>query len=115
MREIKFRTWDKEDGFVYSDKTNCCHFDAVCYDNENIMQYTGLVDKNNKEIYEGDIIKLDGVCGDDGIYQIYYEEDFAGFAITKHIDKSSSESFGYGESHHCEVIGNIYENPELLK
>lgn len=70
---------------------------------------TGLRDKNGKLIYEGDIVKL---TEDENIYNIIFEEDKARFLI-------SSKTFDFMFSSHLikdiEVIGNIYENPELLE
>lgn len=82
---------------------------------ETVGQFTGLLDKNGKEIYEGDILKYhleDSVGSYDGTAAVFYYED--GFCIET------------GESGYCpylcevltgdaEVIGNIYENPELLE
>lgn len=79
---------------------------------EPLMQYTGLKDKNSKEIYEGDIYKLYQFCG----------QDFDGddkYLVKKYVVKYAKGvcSIGFNFlSHHSniEVIGNIYENPELL-
>ena len=72
---------------------------------ETVGQYTGLKDKNGKEIYEGDILHLWG-----GEYcQGYYEFNQI-FTV-----KDLSDSFYLGECENIEVLGNIYENPELLK
>ena len=98
MREIKFRFWDdrmKQMDFPDSIANN---IDA---DRFNIMQYTGLKDKNGKEIYEGDHIAY-GVAR----YIVIYEG--CGFVARKDNVTSSICSM-------CEIIGNIYENLELLK
>jgi len=106
MREIKFRAWDIQ--------VRCMYYDLFLYDmiddpiNYHVMQFTGIKDKNGKEIYEGDIIT----------YMYSYSE----FEI---VDCESPEQkiintifdismFQGCESHFdIEVIGNIYENPEL--
>ena len=71
-----------------------------------IGQYTGLDDKNGKEIYEGDILKgtFYGFLMPeyDYVFQIHWDEKEKGFMAS------------YFEPSECEVIGNIYDNPELL-
>ena len=68
---------------------------------ETVGQFTGLTDKNGKEIYEGDIV-TDGV----GKYKIVYDLKLAGYQPYC-IFRDEPENY-------CEVIGSIYENPELL-
>ena len=75
----------------------------------NIMQYTGLKDKNGKEIYEGDIVK--GYWYDHPkpeVMDIEWSDHFYGFTITKY-------PLGIHGLHDLEIIGNIYQNPELLE
>jgi len=109
-REIKFRAWDKENKtmidmhameyFAHTETRNQVRFD--------LMQYTGLHDKNGKEIYEGDIFndKSRVVWG------------FCAWG-REHKDNTAAPSFSqiadYEGRIKLEVIGNIYENPELLK
>lgn len=75
-----------------------------------IMQYSGLKDKNNKEIYEGDILsngnneKPYKVIFENGSFRAEFEEDFEEYSFDL-IDVVAQG---------CEVVGNIYENPELL-
>ena len=69
------------------------------------MQYTGLKDKNGKEIYEGDII-----CAYDRNGSVVYDELRASYIVH---DRWSEVLCHVANA--CEVIGNIYENPELLK
>lgn len=142
MREIKFRAWDKENGemiysdkeymdyqFVVNDNTVVCinvedYDDSFGYTQtsscelDNIMQYTGLKDKNGKEIYEGDIVKIDGEFRDKEIGKVEWIDNQANYLITWiKIGCKCAETFGNIEytRNQFEVIGNIHENPELLE
>lgn len=111
MRIIKFRAFD--DGkMIY--ENNILHlnnednlvlrlakFWCNIRNDSHVMQFTGLHDKNGKEIYEGDIV-TDGV----GKYKIVYDLKLAGYQPYC-IFRDDPENY-------CEVIGNIYENPELI-
>lgn len=107
MREIKFRYWDTDinkmlylvDGFLPSTITTLYP----------IMQYTGLKDKNGTEIYESDIAKTKGHI---------LKEDEEEFNCVVEFRDFSWQLVGDGRyciTKPCEVIGNIYENPELLE
>ncbi len=132
MREIKFRAWDRgskrmlfpleitflnygvkpSDGWVVARGENW-KFDTTEDGNDEdiiIMQYTGLKDKNENEIYEGDIVKV--TLSDDGDKQEWME---AQVFFENGAFKLVNESFSVSVDSVCEVIGNIYENPELLK
>ncbi len=114
MRELKFRAWDKFNAvFYYSDKhKNLAEFFAECQKcidggNELVFeQYTGLLDKNAKEIYEGDILKNP---------DRYFEVKI------KNVECKSWVDYGYPDIHNfpcnnwCEIVGNLYENPKLLQ
>jgi len=113
MREIKFRAWDKKrnkfvSDFNLSPKGNilCEHsnlgYKGVFEVDLELMQYTGLKDKNGKEIYEGDIVKMlaDSLNGEENIEVKWRKEGFWEY---------------FNGFDNCEVIGNIYENTELLK
>ena len=133
MREIKFRAWLKEDKKMenvktmdFTDKTirclkknefiNAYLLRRVSFDDVELMQYTGLRDKNGKEIYEGDIIK----------YKFPYDKRIKHISPVKFLETEAS--FGikdrYGNeiplytisaNNYFEVIGNIYENKNLLE
>ena len=79
------------------------------FDEFELMQYTGLKDKNGVEIYEGDIVKWSHLGGEK--YVIYYNESECHF-FAKPTDEDEIES--YLDSTHMEYVGNIHENPELL-
>lgn len=81
-----------------------------------VMQFTGLLDKNGKEIYEGDIVELEFVGGQIESGVISYFEESAGFKWTS-TDPSDKDNYWLNQSDYTlrKVIGNIYGNPELLK
>lgn len=130
QREIKFRAWDRDnkemffvakmtfrtdnDVFrIWGDK----HFKEDIFHIVNpadceLMQYTGLKDKNGKEIYEGDIVKKVT-----GVYEISITP--LGTQIGKYlVSYGVTGQDEFDENYTLEnfrIIGNIYENPELLK
>ena len=137
MREIKFRAWDELnqkmvyqstsikfsffntlDGLPFTECTD--DEDFYLYEHKSLMQFTGLFDKNSKEIYEGDIVQQfsdddpyfryvvlfkNGAFG----YQPHGEDyDFIPYAGNPHFkwNKNMSDKL--------EIIGNVYETPELI-
>jgi uncharacterized phage protein (TIGR01671 family) len=127
MREIKFRIYDKQcekvipiTGFRYVNNSNRIKYTIIDRDGDSctytcknseieIMQYTGQHDRNGKEIYEGDLIFIDDV---DGTFTVKWNDysarlEINGDGITADFDNY----YGY----ECEVVGNIYENKELLE
>ncbi len=108
MREIKFRVWNNTGKRMLYDSSLAFKANKVIEElGTKVMQYTGLKDKNNKEIYEGDVLKIG-----DTIYQIYWDDRFVEWGLTG-ISQSLGLMFNK-ENDDKEVIGNIYENPELL-
>ena len=82
--------------------------DIYCYDFDEIelMQSTDMVDKNGKEIFEGDIVKCSGLLGT--------IESFKAMWICSFVKYNNYQKVGFF-AQEIEVVGNIYENPELLE
>ena len=85
---------------------------AVEIDPETVSQFTGLCDKNGVKIFEGDIIEYTDGCND-WLGAVKYASDDAQFVVR--FIGGDVESFDNLYSGDCEVIGNIYDNPELLE
>lgn len=139
MRKIKFRgktaccqLATAEDVWVYGGVHSIFENDDTCYisvnnyfeknksekllvKKETVGQYTGLHDKNGKEIYEGDIVKIN----DEIITQVIWDKDYLGYFLYAN-EENSIEYFENGEQplydywESIEVIGNIHDNKELL-
>lgn len=110
MREIKFKAWDKEFKQFSDMALNYKIADINYYTDYEWVQYTGLKDKNGKEIYEGDILEFSGNVVALGI--VKYNENFATFQA---CNGNSGWLFGNESGTNIEILGNIYENPELVK
>ena len=98
------------------DKTRCvCGYSFDFYledENTTIMQSTGLFDKNGKEVFVGDIIKCTIGCP----HEVYIEKEYAGtFVGGMPAVYLKGLNVGYAWTGAEEIIGNIYENPELLE
>ncbi len=118
MREIKFRAWTGEEmvspDYLTRDGVAWWSENSVPTRGRDIMQYTGLKDKNGVEIYEGDIVRIVHPFGNrkwQGAV-VYDSHMFRGRDFWfPHFDIPNC-LFSEG-TQYIEVIGNIYENPEL--
>lgn len=114
MRTIKFRTHDKRSGAMeYVTLEQLADGDTfeLGYENYDWMEFTGLFDKNGVEIYEGDIVQIDNAFGKIvGEYEVKWLEGKCGFDFWGF----NRVAFGMSNSAIFEVIGNVYQNPELL-
>lgn len=127
MREIKFRAWDNVNKIMLDDVTTgtitICDKGNKSYSKDCIfMQYTGLQDRTDRDIFEGDIARIEDyyenvrigiIAFDSGTYKLqntrqsfYYE-----FGSDAEYDWESIENV---DEDNIEILGNIYENPELL-
>ena len=124
MREILFRGKCKTDnkwlyGFPYVTRKNavkinwyCSEFGSMRTDeviSETVGQYTGVPDMNKKPIFEGDIV-VDRTMAFQVIGQIIYNTDKAAFVVKNSVTEESLDKHRW-----LEIIGNIYDNSELLK
>lgn len=116
MREIKFRAWDKENNKMFHYGSNEGFFaHAECHD-WPVMQYTGLKDKNGKEIYEGDIIEYLSMTGISTRGVVEWGQTAAFYLHSPDQGNLLFDEFTgcFHEDEHWKVLGNIYENPELI-
>ena len=127
MREIKFRVFTE----VRHEVLGMKYFDLkdTSESNNTVMQYTGLKDKNGKEIFEGDIFEQPyNETYDFARYSIYWREEQAQFwtdCLALHHKETGYKDISRGgyctggisqkKMEELEIIGNIYEHPELLK
>lgn len=142
MREIKFRAWNSKDNeMIMPNRGNyVLELDGVCsfvqwgekyfrgMPELILLQFTGLKDKNGKNIYEGDIVKVKNPYGRKRFSKLYPKylngvvKNDKGWNFYIGVRELVKEEFGFQEVQHLnpseedmEVLGNIYENKELSK
>jgi uncharacterized phage protein (TIGR01671 family) len=127
MREFKFRAWDKHVekmlfwNDLYSYDLHGFFDDPTTEDDIIFMQYTGLKDKNDKEIYDGDILKSFAHPDIPLLHKIEWSDKYNGW-FAKNVNNKGSDYktgdvqlFVYAKHNDFGIIGNMYENPGLLE
>ena len=134
-RQIKFRAWitdwmhrepmmvycndgEKEEGSYFCTGNKLFQWNNDIYAGWDvsevqpiaIMQSTGLKDKNGNEIFEGDILKIERWST---LFKVIWDDFYAKFTVKKMIE--GGKNMDYIVESSCEIIGNIYENSELIK
>lgn len=141
MRDLKFRAWDKDEKrFNYIDiekmfdamgadyGLNQGQVDFMDSDIQTIMQYTGLFDDTGRKIYEGDIVEIQNKLETKTSYKSIVMMSYNGAIISAHPahikigekanrQLSSFCDYGFGGKYdvECKIVGNVYENSDLLK
>lgn len=115
---------DKENYLGFAEMTNEAGVQCIEVDKDTVEQYTGLIDKNGKKIFEGDICDFSILGRDHTLVEISIQHGCAGFEPldydSVHPDDQEWKSFWDNEEHYMwntnyfTVIGNIHDNPELL-
>lgn len=128
MKTNKFRVWDKlAERFIRPDKGFQGHYildlNGRFHDLGNgsggdeyvVQQYIGVDDKNKNPIYEGDIVSFQ--YRDEGLYHgvVDFDDMYAGYSVQKSLAFFGNMQITFHNSAELTVIGNIFENPELLK
>ncbi len=144
-REIKFRAWDKVNNRMWYNVQNCydtlnhhcCEDEKNCkyeYDRERqlyaenfkevledeslcVIQFTGLLDKNNNPIYEGDILEWsDGFKRNNFSEVVRYSNKIGAFVSGERLNRLIIPfDSGGATTYNFEIIGNVFENKELLE
>ena len=131
MREIKFRAWNKTEKWMDEDfwiRADGCPYQEArrrwdmsdratepAYDDLILEQYTGLKDKNGKEIYEGDILEYDSVIGNTKCAGLPTEKKTKIISFGKiGVGFETGYDIGTNTENQFTIIGNIHENSELL-
>ena len=116
MVDIKFRAWDKLKKHMYYNVQNMycdeelgdCFGDILTDANFEVMMYTGVTDDKDDEIYEDDIVAFEVIGGTRGVGYVRWDYERAMFLI------DGSDIAFFDDLENIQILGNTYENPELL-
>ena len=122
---FKFRVWNKTKNIwnVENDALRIDGSDKLVYlgmdwesdlDENTIEQFTGMKDKNDKDIYEGDILTGDTYDTIFNSLVCQYEKEYGGFSFCYSLGKNQDFKYWFKQLKNLVVIGNIHENPNLL-
>ena len=124
MRELKFRAWSKsEKKMIYNIQNEFeerielgmdCFSDYLSNDDFIVEQYTGLKDRNGKEVYEGDLVSCGTIDGNP-VGLVGFRTEFGCWEVLDPNHAFGGENFGERYCREMEVVGNIHENSELLE
>lgn len=117
MREIKFRAWNGEEVILHDSlyEFQRQNLSKKEFDKYTYLQFTGLLDKNGKEIYEGDVVRYENAGYDPSEGETPWEIGTVVFKNLAWMVDSDDYMLGDFSLTDLEVVGNIYENLELLK
>ena len=116
MKELKFRAWDGKkmiDDVIPASDTGIVElfeYEHQVTEVEAVEQYTGLTDKNGKEIYEGDVVNIQGIK-----YYVDFEHGGFWFNNDNRKWKVNRPFTHFQEINDTEVVGNVHENADLLE
>jgi uncharacterized phage protein (TIGR01671 family) len=128
MRELKFRVWDNKDNVWLTEYVGIDNHGVIINDRDDMNdlslhrnctteQFTGLLDRNGKEIFEGDILKLPDSLKELGFINglVEYESGCMGCRINYDLQLIPFVDMSREELQNLEILGNVNENSELLK
>ncbi len=120
----KFRAWTEEgkvmyyDVYPFKDDTLLLSYDEISFDEVPasdfiLMQSTGLIDKSGEEIFEGDVL----LTYDGELAKVYWDDVLAGWFVNFIYETAELSEVADIQSNRsiCAIVGNIYENPELME